>query len=243
VGIIVSDFDGTFYTGEKDIKINCEIIEKYIIDGNYFLLSSGRPYDSLMRQVEKYEIPHTHLATSDGTFLFNSSGNLLYSSEMEKGILDEISSILELANFERIEYSYPKYNSDFYDFRKKLGGIAFVIKEKNINDELRKRFENLKLNYSNYRFDIYGYDGIFYFVIRNPKVSKSVPIEYLATDLGINKRKIFTIGDNDNDFEMIRDYNGFMIGDNKALEEVALKKYNAVYELILDVRRKKVLKR
>ncbi len=42
---------------------------------------------------------------------------------------------------------------------------------------------------------------------------------------------------------MIRDYNGYMIGNNKNLEKVALKKYNAVHELISDIERKKVLKR
>ena len=85
MGMLVSDYDGTFLTTSKiDLIINCRTIEKYIMDGNYFLLSSGRPYDSIMKQIKKHNIPYTHLGASDGTFLFDSQNNLLKAGRINK---------------------------------------------------------------------------------------------------------------------------------------------------------------
>ncbi len=243
MGILVSDYDGTFLTSKKDIIINCEAIEKYISNGNYFLLSSGRPYNSLRKQIEKYNIPHTHLAVSDGSFLFDSYGNLLHSGKIKEEIVNIIDPLSNLDIFEGIQFSYPKYNSNSYDYNQNLGSIAFIVRKEKITDEFLKLFHDLEYKHPNYRYDIYGYNGTYYYEIRENGISKSTPIEYLRKQLEINKKKIYTIGDNDNDLEMIRDYNGYMIGNNKNLEKVALKKYNAVHELISDIERKKVLKR
>ena len=243
MGLIVSDYDGTFSTNERDIKINCNLIEKYIMDGNYFLLSSGRPYDSLMRQVIKHNIPYTHIASSDGNFLFDSDGRILQINELSSNILSIVNDFVDPKLYDSIQYAYPKFNSLSYNSSNSLGSIAFVIQGNNKLNEFIHNYKIIQMEYPNYQYDIYSYRNIHYYMIRPMGISKSTSIEFLRHLLDIQKKKIYTIGDNNNDYEMIRDYNGFMIGDNQDLEKVALKKYDAVYELVSDIKRKKVLKR
>ena len=243
MGLIVSDYDGTFSTNERDIKINCNLIEKYIMDGNYFLLSSGRPYDSLMRQVIKHNIPYTHIASSDGNFLFDSDGRILQINELSSNVLNIVNDFVDPKLYDSIQYAYPKFNSLSYNSSNSLGSIAFVIQGNNKLNEFIHNYKIIQMEYPNYQYDIYSYRNIHYYMIRPLGISKSTSIEFLRHLLDIQKKKIYTIGDNNNDYEMIRDYNGFMIGDNQDLEKVALKKYDAVYELVSDIKRKKVLKR
>ena len=241
--LLVSDYDGTFATSDEDIKINCKLLKKFIKNGNHFLLSSGRPLNSLKRQVEMYEIPYTYLGVSDGNFLYNKEDKLIMENHMSSDILEKISDIKRLDIYEQIQYTYSKENSLEVKDDEKLGSIAFVIKKENITDDFLNQYKKLEEENKEYQFDVYGFKSMFYYMIRPKGINKSSPIIHLEHELNIPKSKIFTIGDNINDIEMIRDYNGFMTGDNKQVEEYALKKYNAVHELIKDINKKKVLKR
>lgn len=241
--LLVSDYDGTYRAKEEHIEINNKAIEKFIQKGNLFMLSSGRPLDSLKRQTEKNNIPYTHLGTSDGNFLFDKDGNMLMANIMKQDIIDKLDEIKSLNIYERIQYAYPEENTTYYADRKDIGSIAFVLNRGNITDRFLKLYDQLSKANPDYRFEVYGYNSAYYYMIKPLGIDKSTPIRFLKKKLNLNKKKIFTIGDNINDIEMIRDYNGYMIGSNIILESVALGKYDAVYKLVDDINKKKVLKR
>ena len=243
MGLLVSDYDGTFTAREEDIRLNCRALEKYIKNGNYFVLSSGRPLDSLLEQVRRYNIPYTHLGASDGNYLFDHQNNLLQANTMPNNILSELDELMELDIYKGIQYTYSRRNSYTFDPNEELGSIAFVIREENVNQEFLTKYHKLEESHPEYRFDVYGYHGIYFYMVRPIGISKSTPIKFLSSYLSIPPKKIYTIGDNDNDFEMIRDYNGYMIGENESLKKVALRQYNAVHELINDINKRKVKKR
>ena len=118
-----------------------------------------------------------------------------------------------------------------------------MIDKKYIDEEFINIFKSIKEKYPKFQYNTYGYNDTYYYLIRPLGVSKSSPIKYLEDKYELDKRSIYTIGDNTNDYELIRDYNGFRIGNNKDIVDVSLKKYNAVYELVDDINNKKVLKR
>ena len=132
MGLLVSDYDGTFTAREEDIRLNCRALEKYIKNGNYFVLSSGRPLDSLLEQVRRYHIPYTHLGASDGNYLFDHQNNLLQANTMPNNILSELDELMELDIYKGIQYTYSRRNSYTFDPNEELGSIAFVIREENI---------------------------------------------------------------------------------------------------------------
>lgn len=241
--ILVSDFDGTFYTDENSIRVNCCSIEQFIKEGNIFVLSSGRSLKSLTKKVNEYNIPYSYLSCSDGSFLFDNKGILHFASLISHDVVSIFSNLEKLNKHKRIDYTYVDDYSEKYDNKKLLGSIAFIIDEENINREYMIEFKKIREKHPEYQYDVYGYDGEYYFLIRPHGVSKSSPIEYLEELHRIPKENIFTIGDNTNDKELIRDYNGYRIGDNKDIIDVSLNKYGAVYELVSDIENKKALKR
>ncbi|MBO5375285.1 MAG: HAD family phosphatase [Bacilli bacterium] len=243
MSMLVSDYDGTYANGERNINLNSYAINGLLSTGHTFVLSSGRSYESLLRKTRINEIPYSYLGCADGNFLFDSEGNLLQGFFMSHEIIDKIEKLKKAALYERIDYTYEREYSTIYKPNEKLGSISFVVKESNRTDELLEEYNRLKEENPDYNFMPYSYNGTIYFMIRPKGVSKSSPIIYLQDKLQIPNSEIFTIGDGDNDLEMIRDYNGFVIGDNKALHEVALGEYHSVHALADDIAKKKVKRR
>lgn len=84
---------------------------------------------------------------------------------------------------------------------------------------------------------------MYYAFYEKKDVSKATGVEYLERNLQIPKKDIFTVGDAINDLEMIREYNGYQIGDRMSLSEVALDSYDTVHRLVKDIRSSKVKRR
>lgn len=243
MNLLVSDYDGTFATNEKDIQLNRKMIERFIKNGNKFLLSSGRSLKSLKEQVIMYKIPYNYLGVSDGNFMYDEKDNLIMQNYMSSDIISEIEELLQLGIYIQIQYTYSRENSLSMKDDEELGSIAFVIERDKITEEFLELYRRVEKENPKYQYDVYSYKDIFYYMIRPKGINKSSPIIHLEHTLHIPKSKIYTIGDNINDIEMIRDYNGFMIGDNGSVRKEALRKYNAVHELINDINNNKVLKR
>ena len=243
MNLLVSDFDGTLHTSESQIKINIKRIEDFIKNGNIFMLSSGRSYNSLISKVRYYDIPYNYLATEDGSHMFDNDGNVVYEDNMNKSIVEDIKIIESLNKHKKIQYgtTYEYYNDDI---GLPISSINFVIDEQEINDALKEKWQILKNKYKNkYEFLVYGYAKEYYFCIKDKGIDKKRPVEELSKILNLNNEQIFTIGDGDNDMPMIMHYNGYMIGNNESLKKVALKCYNEVYELIDDIEKQKVKRR
>lgn len=244
MSLLVSDYDGTYRTSVEDIEINNLLVRDYIKRGNYFVLSSGRPLDSLMGQVERYNIPYTHLGTSDGSFLFDKDGRLIKSYPVSHDLVKKLDEIdIDDLEVEK-EYYYAKGKSlEYIPEDDTLASVSYITRFGIDDEEFGEIFEGLKKSLSDYNLIVYRYGEAKYYLIRPKNVSKSSIITPLQDMFKIPSSEIFTIGDNFNDFEMVKDYNGFMIGNQEDLERVALRKYHAVHELLTDINSKKVLKR
>lgn len=240
--LLVSDFDGTITTRENDIKINCTLIAKFMQDGNVFALSSGRSYQSLMTVVHKYGIAHNYLSCFDGICTYKNDGELLWKYEMNKEIIDKLSNLTKLNLHKSIYYVY----GDDYQEKKTnlpISGISILVKLEKLNSEFKREFAKLKEENKKYDFLTYPYGDEIFFIIKPSGINKSTSVEDLRRYLNIDKDDVFTVGDSLNDLEMIRDYNGYAIGDNKKLKEVAVDSYENVYTLINDIQKGKVKRR
>ena len=96
--LLVSDYDGTFYTKKKNgknVKLNIKKIQEFIDKGNLFMLSSGRSYYSLMEYVWAHKIPVNYVATEDGSHLFDKSGNVLYEEFLDTYLIPAVKEVKE----------------------------------------------------------------------------------------------------------------------------------------------------
>lgn len=241
--ILVSDYDGTFYTDDKNIRLNCMAIERFIKNGNLFVLSSGRSLKSLKEKVETYNIPYSYLSCCDGSFLYDNDGLMHCAEIVSHDVVGTYSELEKLNRHKKLEYTYPDDYYTKYNNIKLLASVAFTIDDANLDNKFYEVLKKIKRKHPEYQYDLYGYGGTTYLLIRPRGVSKSSPVEYLKSKYNLSNKDIFTIGDNTNDKELIKDYNGYRIGSNKDIIDVSLKEYKAVYELVNDIENKKVLKR
>ena len=247
--LLVSDYDQTLYTNPHHLKLNIEAIREFRRLGNKFMLSTGRSFKSIKLQLDRHNIPYDYLSCLDGTVLFNHNDVLLQKNPVAADIFRELMIIrskydvlsLQCAGSRRMYYDKKPMNDTMsYNLIVPENIFTNALKYQSLMIEI----EALMKNYPNLMLCIYAVPNMSFITMKNNGISKSSPIELVALREGISRDDIFTIGDNDNDIEMIRDFNGFAMkkGSVLVLRE-SLDSYNSVHQLISDIKSEKVKRR
>ena len=152
--LIVSDFDGTYYTNDIDIIKNNNFINEFRQHNNIFMLSSGRSFKSLKEMTKKYNIEYDYLSCCDGSILYDNKDNIIVKYKLNNTIINKFILLKKYAKINRIQYSY---DDDYYDklTSKELIGINIVIDNINITNKFLKEFEKLKEQFIDYDFLIF----------------------------------------------------------------------------------------
>lgn len=226
MNLLVSDYDQTLFMDDLTFRINLKKLEEFRQSGNIFMLSTGREYSSIKSEVIRNKIPYDYISCGDGTALYDGGGKLLIHYHLNKNDLD-YSTYLKLKYNSKIEIT--DINSGIENFPDHRIIAIKDIDYKNIILEIEEYFKQY-LQYSDY---IIKYNLICLI----PKgINKSTTIKFLEDELKLKKSSIFTIGDHNNDYEMIRDYNGFsMVWGTRKAKQYALKKYLALSQLISNI--------
>ena len=236
MNLLVSDYDNTYYIDDLNIRINNLFIKSFMNKGNKFMISTGRDYKSICRQIRNYNIPFDYISCNDGSILYDRNLNKIYQKYFDENLLMEINSLLAR------EDSVVKYvNTDEYYFRAFYQDKVTSIYVKFNSKEELERISNIIKNEFN---DIGCFGGNHRLSIRNNSKMKSNTIEVVKNIEHIDNINIFTIGDNINDINMIKDYNGFTsFVAKKEVKKLSLKSYFQVYNLVSSINSGKVLKR
>lgn len=234
--LFITDYDGTFLIDEKTLKLNIKAVNKLRKLGFKFIISTGRSFSSIKKQVELYHIPYDFLHCADGACVFDNKDNLLNFYEIEHDIVDELMKITKKENVEEIQIGYPQTYESIYNKNDKISGINIVFRGENCPESFIPKFLKLKEQFPNYNFLVYDHITYIYFCVKAQNVSKAAAIRFMEEKYNINKKDIYVIGDSDNDVEMIRDYYGVSIDkNNEQVRKVSQKQYNHVYEYINDI--------
>ena len=114
--MIVSDYDGTFYRNEKELKENIELINAYRANGNLFVIATGRAYTSFMAELEKHPVPYDYLILSGGMVL-DKNHNVLYYEEISKETTANLKTVID---------KYSKFITHFKYVGLKESGEEFL---------------------------------------------------------------------------------------------------------------------
>ena len=115
--ILISDYDGTFYQNDIDIKKNIDKVNEFRTLDNLFVLATGRSYVDLKQKIDKYEIPYDYLILNHGALLLSKDLEILKVFTLDKELVD---SLLE----------YVSDNKDICDV------ILISTFDKNVTDTL-----------------------------------------------------------------------------------------------------------
>jgi len=217
--ILASDFDNTIYfldDKEKNVK-NISAIKKFVSYGNVFCIITGRNYSDLKLLLNKEDIPYSYLVCDDGAKIFNNMDYCLDTVLLDEKLIEQTIPILE-------ENNCDYYLDDGYNkTTNKKDCVKIVI---NCADEDEK---NKIVDIVKERVDVHIYASRTHVNIINKSVNKRNALKKLMNLEELDYNLLHVIGDNDNDYEMLKAYNGAVIKKHhKKLNELNKKEYETL---------------
>ena len=197
--LLVSDYDGTIYDTDciKDTRKNIDAIKRFKDNGNLFSIATARIYPSIKSQTEKFKIPYDYLICCNGGCIFDKNDNLIYSNPIDEDKIKIIIKYLESLNYLK-EYKllnpFGKNTTNTNDVHQ----IYIQVYFKNTLDILKIQKELSPLLH-------YGILHIAYFY---KHTKKSDGIKFIQELEQIKQNDIYTIGNGNNDIDMLQEFNG-----------------------------------
>lgn len=222
--LLVSDYDGTinFRGSIKDEDL--ESLKRFYNQGNILSIASSRPYESLHNEMMIFKVPFNLLICNNGNAIFDNNGLVDFNS----------LNIEELIAFRKLLKDLPK-NSKITAY-----------------DAYGRNAPNNPLYYriildNNYDFESFyqmfyecGFDADYYLnngIVFSGKREKAYATKYAIEKYGIKSDEVYTIGDGDNDYEMLKDYNGYTFSwSSPKVKELKLPVVNSISEVINGMR-------
>lgn len=227
--ILVSDYDGTFFTDEKGIIKNVNQVNKFREENNLFVMATGNNWEHFQEVISKYNIQCDYLISDQGSCIFDNQGKLLKAYYLDyrvsKIIMDKIKQInreyklcnaySETENIE--EDNITKMAISFNDLQEAL----------NFTDKINKQFRE----YVNAYTMIFEHTKIVEII--SAETDKNVAIKHIIEKEGIAKEQVYTVGDGYNDISMLQNFNGFCMQNSvEELLKRCPRKVSSVAELL-----------
>lgn len=230
--VLVVDYDRTLFINNDDMLNNINSINKFRENGNIFIIATGRTYNSLKREIDKYNIEYDYLILNHGSLVIKKDKSTLFHYKIDKNILFDITSYLSKYKPKSVMYSY--YTEDTNDINNPDISKITIGFQKDI-ETFKKVMMDVVKKYNN-KLNIY-FTQNFEIEIISKETNKSKAIDLLMKKVNFKKENIYTIGDSYTDIEMINDYNGSCM--EKSIDILKnnknIKKYSSVSVLIKDI--------
>lgn len=236
--ILFSDFDNTIYY-RKDVEKtneNIQAIKAWRANGNRFVVTTGRPPLFIQEQAIEIGLEYDYIIGSTGAVIVDSNLNPLYESFLAQsdveGLKNYFSQLKNMKEFNfHMLHSYgpnikekPYQSIVFHDDSELLEKINHYI-----NTGQQNPFnENLITQNIYCNFD----SGVL--AMLNNGESKAKAVRILINKLGMSSDQIYTVGDGNNDLDLVSEFeNGFAVSNaSEMLLSVKHKKCDTVASLI-----------
>lgn len=224
--LLSSDYDGTLNVFGYDLGLNLAYIRRFMREGNIFVLNTGREFSRIMPEIEKHDIPYNYLSCTDGNLILNGKNDVIYQTSMHDDISEMVFELQE--KFPNIKLDPIIYNGSILEYQ--------LVTDK-ISEKLLLTLEKICLLH-NLCYKTFHIGNELYVYIGHKDITKSTAIERIMEFENIQKCDIFTVGDDLNDFEMIRDFNGYTFpwGRNE-LKRISQGECNSVADLVKKIAR------
>ena len=248
--LLASDYDGTLNRNRSIIKEDIEAIERWRADGNLFGLVTGRGFPGADHEMKHYGIDYDFLICNNGSAIYKSNGKLYDEITGDNVVLKPLIRCIMDYKGERaaisggrdrvcvkLDYIFNRNeNENFIDFDE-IDSIRFSFTQVDTNaitdSNAEKLAAEINRDFGDY---VYAHQNGTNVDITPAGVSKPGGIYRLMKLFGISKKDTFVVGDNFNDLEMIREFDGFAVSSgNPAVVSQASRVYDTIAELIEDI--------
>lgn len=197
--LLAVDYDGTFYGDIKNLYLNKKAIQKFRKDGNKFAIVTGRSYESIKREINNYNIRYDYLSCNNGLVLFDNNDNIINSFPISREDLNYIC-------FELLK-QYKTKKIHFFNERQETRDLNNIL---NICVSFNNFFEAYRLKeYLKENMQHISCDNYFFQSLIGNKYSKADAVAIIQQLENIDYNDIYTVGDNINDLDMLKRYNGY----------------------------------
>lgn len=211
--MLVSDYDGTFYTDEDNVKLNVEEVEKFRRLNNLFVIATGRSYYDFGKKKKKYDIKYDYLVINHGATILNKEEETISNYVIDENVKLDLVKELDLQDQETmfacsgLESRVSIKNKNITKINKKYKTLEEARK---INEYINKKYKD--------KVESYLLPTSNAVEVISAKTNKAKAVQELSNLENIKKDNVYTIGDSYNDVEMIEKFNGYSIENAK--EEV-----------------------
>lgn len=221
--IIASDFDNTiYYEGRDELnKKNIESIRKFINEGNIFIIITGRNFTRLKKTIDENNIPYTYLVCEDGAKLFNSEDICIDSTYLDEEEIVKVKQVLE-------DLKADYYLDDGYKETNSHPDCVKIVVRTSSLDEKEKI-----LNEIYDKINVHIYASRNHVNIIHKTVNKEYALRRLFDREKLDYSKLHTVGDDLNDYEMLKAFDGVVIKEhNPILDELNKEEYSSISDYI-----------
>lgn len=233
--IIASDFDNTiYYEGKEELnKKNIEAIRNFIKEGNIFIIITGRNYTRLKKTLNANDIPYTYLVCEDGAKIFNSVDLCIDSTFLDEEEIVKVKEVLEKLNVDYYlddGYNETEYHKDC---------VKIVVRTSNLEEK-----EKI-LNAIYDKINVHIYASKNHVNIIHKSVNKEYALRRLFNKENLDITKLHTVGDDLNDYEMLKAFDGVIMQEhNPLLDELHKEEYETLSDYIEELlKRNKLLQK
>lgn len=224
--MLVSDYDNTFHIKDEDMENNIKKANEFMKD-NIFVIATGRSYDSYNHAKEKFNIKTNYIILNHGGTIIKDN-EVIYNYSIDNVLKNEIISLLEYDHVVKITCYSGIEEVDINN--ETITKIMIEYDNELMVPKLRKIIED---KYSD-KLKTYLFSNFKSVEIVPKEIDKCYAIDYISKLENINE--IYVIGDNHNDYLMVKNYNGCCT--HVAVEDVkkiAKKEYINVSDYIEDI--------
>lgn len=226
--ILFSDYDGTI--SPLNLKANINAIKKFINNGNFFVISTARSRASILKKTEKYNIPFDYIACSNGSEIINSNGEVISAYEMNRSELTFIHNQFLVNNPHVNDIIFINKNGNMFG-RGIIPNNAILIRcVCPLYYDLRDLIDEIP----GYTCQRYGAT----YEIKPAYIDKSYAatelVRYLKKSNGFEKLTEYSIGNTMNDYQLLKNHNGYVINYGSPVLKKKIKARTASVSSLID---------
>lgn len=227
-------------------KENLDAVNKWQVEGNLFIITTGRHKKSIIEQMENFSLKPDYYICNNGAVILDKEKNIIFSKCISNQMIEEI-----------IEYICENYENSFEIIEKERTikimnnrGIDnhnptdIILDRAHISSikdvvQLHKKFDKeervaelvIDLN-TKFRSSLAAYANVLNVDIVANGMNKSTGIDFICREIS-NVDDILVIGDSYNDIEMVQKYNGFTVEHgNEDIKKIARERFFDVASLL-----------
>lgn len=212
--MICADFDDTMFFRENQTQTNANLvaIKGWREVGNIFVLGSNRSLGSLERTLPDWQEYFDYLILDGGTRILNRDGRLLWSNTFSQTAIGDILSIIKGSPV-RPEVKFYNLSADDYESTpsESITKIYFCFQNQTDADSFESKISKVDANVLSWH-----HSPTDFCIEATPRTAnKATAIYELMKITGGVIGDIITVGDNTNDYEMLKEFEGYAILDSK----------------------------